>query len=49
MFRGIKISEDKLVNASIKEMTIIGLIIVVVISILAFFWGDKIEGGGDDM
>ena len=33
--------EDKLVNASIIAMTVIGLIIVAVISILVFFWGDK--------
>lgn len=41
-------SENNLVNASIIAMTIIGLIIVAVISILAFFWGDKIEGRGYD-
>ena len=34
-------SEDNLVNVSIKTMTVIGLIIVAVISILVFFWGDK--------
>jgi hypothetical protein len=32
-------SENQLVNASIKAMTIIGLIIVAVISILVFFLG----------
>jgi hypothetical protein len=41
MFRGIKMSEDNLANASIIAMTVIGLIMVAVISILAFFWGDK--------
>jgi nitrogen fixation-related uncharacterized protein len=34
-------SEDNLANASIIAMTVIGLIMVAVISILAFFWGDK--------
>jgi hypothetical protein len=41
-------SENQLVNASIKAMTIIGLIIVAVISILVFFWGEQIEGRGYD-
>ncbi len=39
-------SEDKLVNASIIEMTVIGLIIVVVISILAFFGVIKLKAEG---
>jgi L-asparagine transporter-like permease len=36
-------SEYQLVNASIKAMTIIGLIIVAVISILVFFGVKKLK------